>query len=260
MKYLYVLLALIIFASSPLEVFALSQSPTLVQASNQYLSVADNASLSLTGAQTWEGYFNFTTLPALGDANMLLNKYVTATNNRSFSVELVNNAGTYQFQTRTSATGAGGTGGTTVNWTPSTGTWYFIRFVYSTAGTVDIYVDDMTTKIGTSTGLDTSIFDSTAPFEIGHSDFRTNNFNGRVSLVRVWTGSHTTNDKCTVYGTATTNMQAEWSLDNVLTDASGNGNTLTNNNTAVFSSGVPTCLQPATATGANYYTSANWIF
>lgn len=221
--------------------YGLTQSPTL-NGSTQYFSAADSASLSLTGAQTWEGWFNFTTLPASGSAAILLNKYVTASSNRSLSYELANNAGTLQFQPRSSATGAGGTGGTTVNWTPSTGVWYFIRFIYSTAGTAAIYVDDMTTAIGTSTGLDTSIFDSTAPFEIGNADFRGATFNGRTSLVRVWTGSHTTSDKCTVYGTATTNLKAEWSLDNVLTDASGNTNTLTNTGTVTFSAGVPsTC-------------------
>lgn len=211
----------------------------LLNGTTQWLTAADSASLSPTGNQTHEGWVKIGTLPTLGNEMALWAKYDTATGQRSLSCTLSNTAGVFLFQPRSSPTGGGGTGGTPVTWSgANTGVWHFMRFVYTTAGTMDIYIDDMTTKIGTSSALDTSIFDGTAPYRLGENDFAAQTFNGNIGLWRVWSTNHTTNDTCTVYGGATANLSAEWTLDNVLTDDSGNANTLTNVGTVTFPSDV----------------------
>ena len=223
-----------------------TQSANLTAASSQSFSAADSTSLSITGDQTHEGWYKFSTLPSSGNGMNLISKYNPTGSQRGLSVVYENSAGTYRFHVRTSANGSTVSEGT-VNYTLSTNTWYYLRFVYrASAGEMDFYVDNLTTPVGTEGALTGSIFDNTAPYRIGANTEISGNFDGKISVVRVWSNQHTANDKCTVYGSAQTNMAAEWSLDNVLTDASGNGNTLTNNNSATFGVDVPVCVSSNT--------------
>lgn len=226
--------------------YGLTQSITLVAASTQSVSAADSASLSQTGTQTHEGSVNFTTVPTSGNGVNIFSKYAASTGQRGISVVYENVGGTLQFNVRTSVDGNTVLNGTLAK-TLSAGTWYYLRFVFNSGvpGNMDIYVDDMTTKVGTIGTLATSINDNTAPYNIGVQSDISSPLNAQVSLWRVWSVAHTTSDQCTVYGGATANMQAEWSLNNVLTDASGNSNTLTNNNSATFTSSVPSVCVPS---------------
>lgn len=75
--------------------------------------------------------------------------------------------------------------------------------------------------------------------------------NGDVSLVRVWSVARSQSDistnKCNVLG-ATSNLVAEWTLDNVYTDNSGTGNTLTSSGSPTFLTDTPAfCAVPAAA-------------
>ena len=62
-------------------------------------------------------------------------------------------------------------------------------------------------------------------------------------MVRFWSDVRTVteiaNNMCVVFGTAEAGMIGEWSLNDVLTDTSGNGFTLTNYNTATFTTALP---------------------
>lgn len=225
--------------------YGLTQSADL-NGSSQYFTAADSASLSPTGNQTHEGWFYFDTTPSSGNGFQLLGKYDDGGGGqRAISFVYENSGGTLRFNMRVSSNGAAGTSGT-LNYTFTTAAWHFVRFVYTAAaGNIDVYVDDTTTPVGSVNGYPTSVFNSTAVYGIGFNNVVAGQyFDGNVSLVRVWDAVHTTADQCTVYGTSTTNMQAEWSLNNVLTDASGNGNTLTNNGTATFEANVPALCVP----------------
>lgn len=75
-------------------------------------------------------------------------------------------------------------------------------------------------------------------------------WNGNIGLFRVWnsalSGATINANKCSVMG-ATTGLLAEWTLDNVLTDNSGNSLTLTNHGTATFQADVTnSCTVAAT--------------
>ncbi len=72
-----------------------------------------------------------------------------------------------------------------------------------------------------------------------------NYFTGQISLARLWnearSQSSIATNKCSVLG-STTNLGAEYTLDDVYTDNSGNANTLTSSGSPTFASDVPnTC-------------------
>jgi len=132
-----------------------------------------------------------------------------------------------------------------LNVTIPTNTWTHVALVYDTSGTVNVIING--TSQGTITSLANSIFSNTADVTVGYQpNIGPGYFPGNFSLVREWntnlSASTINANKCTVFGSAQTNLQAEWSLDGVLTDASGNGNTLTNNGSASFASSIPPCL------------------
>lgn len=214
-----------------------SKTISLAAASSQYLSASDSTSLSTTGNQTHEGWVSLNSNPSSGSGYVIFTKYRAAAGARGIAVNYENSAGTFRFHARTSADGTNVSEGT-LNYTLSSG-FHYLRFVYSTSGTMDIYVDDLTTKVGTISGLTASIFDNSEPYKIGGNTDIDGYLDGKISVWRVWNATHTTWDKFTVYGSAQTNMSAEWSLDNVLTDASGNSNTLTNNGSATFGTTLP---------------------
>jgi hypothetical protein len=218
--------------------YGLTQSIDL-NGSSQYLSRADGTQLSNTGNQTHEGWLWFDATPSSGQEWIIFSKYIAGANERAIAVTYENSGGTLRFHARTSANGNDVLEGT-LNHTVTTGVWHHYAFVYSTAGNMQIFVDG--SSIGTINGLTTAIRDNTAAYQIGWNEFATY-FNGRVSLWRVWGAIRTDlqiqADMCNVLG-PTTDLDAEWTLDNTLNDNSGNGFTLTNNGSATFISSVPT--------------------
>lgn len=133
----------------------------------EYFSLADNASLSITGDLSTAGWVKFESLPSAGNLMCFLAK-TDGSNQRSYEFRLNNSAGTYQLQFRSCSDGTAGTQATsTVTWTPSTGVWYHIAAVYdASAGEVDFYVNG-SAQGATQTGAATSLFDSTASFSLG---------------------------------------------------------------------------------------------
>jgi hypothetical protein len=130
-------------------------------------------------------------------------------------------------------------------------TWFHIAYVYTAAsGKVEFFLNGVSQ--GSITSQPTSLFNGTDPTAIG-TDSSLNDgstFDGQISLARVWTttrtGAQLLANYCNVLG-STTNLGAEYTLNNVLTDNSGNGNTLTNLNTATFTTDTPsTCAAVAT--------------
>lgn len=256
MKYL-IAIFLVYILITPHKVMALTQSGHFVTGSNQYLSVANNSTILPSGNFTVEGWYKLNSTVEIimmqsgnDDTSKNWQWYYSGANtivfdmwNNGHSAEKVGN----------------------VAWTPSTGIWYHLAFVYDTGGNGKFYVNG-TQQGATVTGYPTTVSQlTTNPFKIGgYLPGGGIDWDGNISLVRIWTtnlsGATISANNCTVYGSAQTNMAAEWSLNNVLTDASGNANTLTNNNSATFTADVPSCLQVTPATGASYYTKANWIY
>lgn len=176
---------------------------------------------------TCEGWFYF---KGLSSFNQCLFSHGNDTGNgRSFTFSIASTT-TTDIRTSTSPGSAYITGTTVTISTLSINTWYHIAFVYTAAaGSVQVFLNGISQ--GTSTGLNTSLFATTAPFRVGQLNdgggvwF----FNGYTNLCRVWKATRTalqiTTNYCTELG-ATTNLEAEWTFNNTGNDNSGNSNTM----------------------------------
>ena len=235
--------------------YGLTQSLELNAASSEYATAADSATLSVTGNLTIEGWVYLLSAPGSGTQYTFGAKYTGAGNQRGYSFWYFNNAGTPQFGLTISSTGANASAAT-VNHTLSTSTWTHVACVYTAStGGVEFFVNG--SSVGTATGLFTSIFDNTALFQLGREN-TSFYMDGYMNLWRVWnttrTGTQINNEKCNVLG-STTNLSAEWTLDNTYNDNSGNSNTLTAVNSPVFVSATPsTCGVTLNTTNFFYMT------
>jgi len=225
--------------------YGLTQSANLATASTQYFTAADSASVSPTGNMTFEAWIKPT---STGLEKPLLTKAGDSGNTFSYYLFMASGGGVECAVSENGGFGAGNV----VEFNGGTGfvadTWQHIAMVF-TASTGKLEVFRNAVSIGSNTvGTVNSIFDSAGAFRLGVNRDYNAGFDGRISLARLWSTARTSTEladnMCVVYGTATTGVLAEWSLNNVLTDASGNGNTLTNNNSATFVTDVPTVCAP----------------
>ncbi len=211
-----------------------THSATLASASSQYFTAVDSASLSITGDMTLECWIKLTT----GTQGSVLTKRNSDTSQRSFSFQASSTALVF---------GCTSTGGAvtdvTISTAINTGTWYHIAVVYTaSAGSAKFYKDGV--QVGsTQTGLPTSIYDSTSVFAIGTLFTPAQDFiNAQIDEVRVWNivrSATEINDTKSLSIDSATNLQGSWHLNNALTDSSGNSNTLTNVNSAAFTTDIP---------------------
>lgn len=205
--------------------YGLTQSAHLVAASSQSFTHADTAVLEVVNGWTVEMWFKTTssgTMRLAYSRNGENGWGITMGQATAGKISL--NAGSGVF---------GGSSETTSTY--NDGNWHFVRAYFNGSSSI-IYVDG--TQYNVTGNPDIATSSTTVAFGQDNRS-STGFFDGQLSLIRIWNNQHTTADSCTVYGTATANMNAEWSLNNVVTDASGNGNTLTNNGSTTFTSDVP---------------------
>lgn len=235
--------------------YGLTKSPLCVAATPSFFHTGTSISaLDITGDITTEAWVKFTSMPAdradiIAKSNAAKSAYTT------YHLELEKNGANYDLRMLVDV-------GTVLqivdktSWNPSTGVWYHVAATRnSSTGVQKIIIDG--TEAASATNTSGAATGSTSALTIGNFAPDTTNLplDGRVSLVRIWnkvkTPTEINTDKCTVYGTATTNMQAEWSLDDVLTDASGNASTLTNVGTVLFATDTPSVC--AVAINSNFF-------
>lgn len=217
-----------------------THSIDLERSSSQHLSVADDAALSITGNLTLEAWIKVEDAPTSGQAYSIISKYDPSTSDRGYLLRYLNDSGVNKLQLLLSSDGTAVTT-LSVNQTFDTGTWYHVAAVYSTSSQeVDFYVDG--SSVGTATGAPASIYDNTSTFNIGALGDATDFFDGLIDDARVWSAARTdtqiADNRAHELTGSETNLAGYWKLNNTLSDETSNGNTLTNNNTAVFSTDV----------------------
>ncbi len=222
-----------------------THSATFVLASAQDLSITDAAQvgLDLTGNYTIEMQVKITSAPGNGVVYPLIDKHQGAGDNRSYYVSYAGTAATPEFQVGINTNGTTQSTGS-LTYDLGTATWKHVAFVYTAAaGTIDVYIDGVSQ--GQMAGLGTSIYNSAAPFTIGGTAPAAGGLNGQLDEIRIWSATRTAAqilaNKCVAIDAAAS-LQASWHLDNALTDASGNGNTLTNNNVVTFTTDISACF------------------
>ena len=149
------------------------------------LAIADatQVGLDITGNLSFSCWIKHTSVPSSGVAQWYLNKF-GASGNYGYRLYLYNNAGTLGLWFDCSANGTTNTG-STVNWTPSTDTWYHVIIVYTAASGSCAYYINGSQQGSTQTGLATSIFNSNAPFALGSLN-GSQALNGVIDEAGIW--------------------------------------------------------------------------
>jgi hypothetical protein len=218
--------------------YGLTQSADLEGTVPNGFSVADNALLDETLPFTIEMWVNLESAPS-NDSFVLMSKSGGGANGYVFRYQDI--AGTKSLNLVKAAVVDQNVNITAL----SLSTWTQIAAV-QTSTQVEYFVDG--SSVGSFSNASAYVSSGSASVFIGRVDTGVggSNFDGKMSLVRFWqtnrSAAQIAADKCNVLGT-TTNLSAEWTLDNTLNDNSGNGFTLTNINSTPFVSSVPSVCQ-----------------
>ena len=226
--------------------YGIIKSPLLVRATPSYFKTVSGtpAGLNIVTDITLEAWINLTTLPSGNTYGVIAHPNNSGSSAGAYNFRIFESGGTQSIHfVRSNA----GTQIISANWSPSTGIWYHIAVTHNTStGAAVIYVDG--SSIGTATNATVGDGDSSPTFVGMNGPGLEHPMNGRTSLVRIWsvvrTQAEIAANMCVVFGQAMTNMEAEWTLDDVLTDNSTNSNSLTNVNSVVFASNVPSVCFP----------------
>lgn len=227
-----------------------SYSLDLERSSSQYAAITDGSQtgLDITGDISIVGWVNLEALPStLGSTSAewytIAGKYNTTGNQRSYGfwVDHLN-----QLRFTYSSDGTYGSVATdedtdsAVFTSSDVGKWVHI------AVTVDVSAKDIKfyrngTEVAATQiqGTSTSIYNGSADFRVGSNGASLQLFDGKQKHIRVYSDIRTPGEIVEDMNNSSitdANLQGEWSFENVYTDASGNGNTLTASGSPVFSS------------------------
>lgn len=228
-------------------------STDLEKSSSQAWNITDAAQTGLDfgAAFTLATWVKFESFPGAGEIWVVLSKWNTTGNQRSFQFGYRQDGGSQGLFFALSGDGSGNQNDL-ISWTPSTGVWYHIALVYngslSGANRVKYYIDGSGSNPAASPWA-ASTFNSTAAFEIGGTQVPTTQyFDGLVNDVRVWSRALTDGEISSLYSTPCSfdngaNLQGWWFINslNSTTDAidnGPNGNDLNNVGSPTFSADV----------------------
>jgi hypothetical protein len=219
-------------------------------ASSQYLSIADNASLSTGDIDfTVAGWVYLDSLPATNNFFGTVTRWHTSGSpvHREYALITYDISGTVRFHffVRNAADSDNASVVANTLGTPATGTWYFIVAWHdSVADTLNISVNDGVVDSQAHTG---GVVDSAADFNIGA--YTTSNYHsGRIDQVGLWKRVLTAAERTALYNSGNgaaypdltaalkTNLISYWELD----EASGTRNDSHGTNHLTASASSPT--------------------
>lgn len=225
---------------TPIIVLANTHSTNLSSSSNQYWSIADGSQtgLDITGSLTVSLWAKFASQPGTNNSMLLVQKYATTGNQRAYAMEYDDSSGTKRLRTLISSNGTVATN-LTLNETLTNNTWYNLVFVFTASNRMEIFINGV--SIGNITSsIPSGIFNSSSPFVLGrNNEGGSSYFNGGFDDVRIWSRALSSGEVSSLYSDPCnfsngSNLQGWWKFDNNGNDSSGNGNDLTNNNSATF--------------------------
>lgn len=208
-----------------------------VSANSEYLSIADNAPLSITGEITVCAWVRFDTLPA--NDVYVVSKYLTSGNQRSYLLFYSSASGEFRFYVSEDGTSTGATA--VSSFSPVADKWCFMVGRYDGTN-IKIWCNGMED----SAAYANDIFNSTADFEIGHYDSASTGYiDGMIGRVGVWSRAITDDEILFLYNNRNpveyenlteaikTSMVSYWDLNETSGTRydSHSSNNLTDNNT-----------------------------
>ena len=229
--------------------YNLTQSLDLESGSSQYAQITSVITGFPSGNtnQTVEAWVKFESFPADNVTMFVVAYGEDGNNNSAFSLAVINRSTVIKGYVDVFGADAEGN----VSLGLSLDTWHHFAVRYN--GTNIIWtVDGVDVDTEGAPTIDTNV---TRAGVGGRTELATvsNFFDGKLSLARVWSEARSqaqlSANMCNVLG-STTNLAAEWTLDNVYTDNSGNSNTISPTNSPVFGADVPAVC--ATATEIRY--------
>jgi hypothetical protein len=219
-----------------------SHSMDLESSSSQYLSDSDSSVFDITGDLTIEAWVKLESLPTSdGTAEAFVTKYDAGGNQRAYAFYYERQSGPTYYLTFANSSSCSNGLGLLVAYTLNTGQWYHLA-VSKSGSTATIYVDGSSVGSGT---VYSSQCDSTASLGVGSqlNSSPTSFLDGLVDDVRLWniarSGTEIADDRSRELNGNETGLVGYWKLNNSLDDSTSNGNTLTNNNSAIASSDTP---------------------
>lgn len=222
-----------------------SYSLDLEASSSQFAAIGDGSQtgLDLSGDHTVEVWVKFESLPTNGASMVLVSKH-GASGSFGYFWGIYNNAGTYQVRGGWSSNGTNFDTHAMNITAPSTGTWTHIAVSVVISTHTSYAYKDGVFQNSDATGTLTSINNNNQTFFNGAIDQGSPSsfFDGKMDELRVWSVTRTATEIANnIYKDVTgqTGLKLYCKYENDFTDASGNGNTLYNNNGATFSSDVP---------------------
>lgn len=207
--------------------------------------------LDLSDILTFETWVKFEDISTAGTQQILFCKRLSTGSQRSYFWIWDKDSATLILTTYTNGSTVGCN--VSVSWTPTSGVWYHLA-VTKTGTSIKFYVNG-SQQGSTQIGSNGSIFNGTAPFSLGGFPNDTQWFDGRMVLARAWnivrTVSEISATMCSILGVSS-GLVGEWTLDNVLTDNSGNSNSLTGVNSPTFSADVPSVCSVAPSVNSGF--------
>lgn len=218
----------------------------LESGSSQYASIADasQTGLDISGDHTIEFWINPESLPSSGNVVGVVAKDDLASN-RSYAVDLYNNAGTQTIRMFMSGN-ATGTNYTEVvfTYTLPVGAWTHVAIATTIANAASsrsrLYINGLDQGNGTGANGGSgvaSIYNGTASFNIGSYSNPSLYFDGLIKHVRVFNDVRTQTEivsDALATTVSNANLVGEWALNNSYADTSGNSNTLTGSGSPTF--------------------------
>lgn len=209
--------------------------------STQYLSISDGSQtgLGITGDLTIEFWAKWESIQAVVGLVSKWDEF--GTNNRSYQLRYKSDGGGDRF---VFAVSQNGSNATEKEWSflPTVDTWYHIAMVYdASAGSSELFINGASQ--GAQSGNYTSIYNGNSSVWVGSTKGGSGQygyFDGLMDDIRIWNVAKSSTDICSdmaignVAGSES-GLQAYWTLDGVLTDATSNGNTLSNTNGVAYS-------------------------
>ncbi|PIR69965.1 MAG: hypothetical protein COU47_00845 [Candidatus Niyogibacteria bacterium CG10_big_fil_rev_8_21_14_0_10_46_36] len=228
-----------------------SHSVDLKASSSQYLSITDGSQtgLDLSGDLTFEAWVKFETIPS-GDGTRyeILGKW-NSVPNLSYHWSFIVNGSTLMQEFEVSDDGTNFDTYQVAAGSLNTGQWYHVAMTWdASAASAEFFHNG--TSIGTDAASKTSIYNSNSTFRIGSHQGTNSYFDGLIDDVRVWSDIRINSEISNNYQSELvgneTNLVSYWKLNNDYTDQTTNGNTLTANNSPVFSTDIPGLSNPPT--------------
>ena len=210
-----------------------------------YISDSQQIGLDITGDMTIEIWVKLKSAPKNNETFWLVSKRTHIGDQRAYGFWYEKNSSDItSLRFEVSSNGIGKI--PTIVWvTLNTGIWYHLAVVYdASAGTTDFYING--SQQGTQQfGLDISIFNSSANFQIGSSDFQSpaEYFDGFIDEVKIWNIKRTQTEIQNTMNTELTGtehgLMGYWKFNGNFLDYSPNGNHLTGVNSPTYSSDTP---------------------